>query len=454
MYLFGKLARSPARMMVLGFAVILLVGAALLQLPAAAADGHSIGFLNAMFTSTSGICVIGLSVFELGAALSPFGQIVVLVLMQLGGIGIMTMTSIVYLFMGKRFSLRGRMLMSYDMAQLPLQRVVRMARSVAVLTGAAEGAGIALFAVRFVPMFGLKWGMYYSVFQSVSAFCNVGFDIFGHGSTLIPFAGDVWVNVATMILAVAGGFGFFVVSELHQKILGKTKAKMTLHTKMVLWMTALLISGGFIIFLIAEYNNPLTLGAPGMAPHQKVVGALSQSVYTRSAGFYIFRQADMTPLSKVVTGGLMFIGAAPTGTGGGIKVTTTALTALFFLSVLRGRRDVELGMKRIDYQLVLRAVTTFVLGAAFVVLISAAIYVIERERIPLTDVTFEVVGAFGTAGLSTGATPLLSVPSLILLMITMFGGRVGVFSFTMALAYTLDKRRAEIRYPEDKVMIG
>jgi trk system potassium uptake protein TrkH len=448
------IAKSPALILVFGFAIIIVIGALLLDLPAASSSGRSIGLFNAFFTSTSATCVIGMSAVDIGSGLSLFGQIAVLVLMQLGGIGIMTMTSFIYLIMGKRITLSERMVLSYSFSQSPLQGVVRLTRNVALITAVTEGIGIALFCVRLIPMYGAARGFYYSVYQSISAFCNVGFDVFGQSANMIPFADDILINVVTILLVVIGGLGFFVVSELSTKAARRSKKRLSLHTRMVLVMTAGLIAGGFVVFLISEWNNSLTLGAPHLKPHEKVMGALFQSVNARSAGFYTVDQSHLRPLSVMATIGLMFIGASPSGTGGGIKTTTIALFALFIVSILRGKEDVEVAKRRLNRNLVLRAVAITTLGIAFALVMCSAIYVIEQGRFSLDNISFEVIAAFGTTGLTTGVTAMFSAPSLVLMMLTMFGGRVGVFTFAMALSYRLEKTRKDIRYPEDKILIG
>lgn len=443
---------SPEQILVFGFAVMIITGAILLLLPAATVEGKSMGLLNALFTSTSSVCVIGMTLFDISTVLSHFGQITVMVLMQLGGIGFMTMASLVYLVAGKRLTLKDRMLISFNFNESPLQSVVYMTRNVAVITGIMEGLGAALFMTRFIPIYGVGKGIYLSVFHSVSSFCNAGFDIFGGNNSMMPFAGDVLVNVVTMVLVITSGLGFFVVVELEQKLIKRSARRLSLQTKIVLVVSAVLIVSGFLIFLVVEWNNPRTMAE--MPAYEKVLCALSQSVNARTSGFYTVHQADLMPLSRVVTIGLMFIGASPASTGGGLKTTTLALVVLFVIAVLKGKDDVEVAGRRMNKSLVLRAVVIFMLAIVFVVVVSAAIFVVEGERLTMVDVTFEVVAAFGTTGFSMGIIPLLSIPSKILMVLTMFAGRVGLFTFTVALAYRGDQKRLNIRYPEDKIMIG
>jgi trk system potassium uptake protein TrkH len=445
--------RNPALILVVGFGGLIIVGAMLLALPVAAADGRSIGFLDSFFTSTSAVCITGLSVFDLGTTLSPFGQIVLLALVQLGGIGFMTMTSLVFMVMGRRITLSDRVAISDSLGDNKLQGVVRMTRNVVIITATAEGIGVLLLSLRFVPLFGLGQGIYYSVFHAVSSFCNAGFDVFGMGTSLIPFVGDPLVNIVTMMLIIVGGIGFFVILDL----LGITRRKkkhMNFHTKIVLIITGILIAFGFLLFLAAEGSNPETLGAKGMTASDKVFGALFQSVTTRTAGFASIPQDNMLPISKVASVGLMFIGASPASTGGGIKTTTFAVLVLFVASIIKGKDDVEVFRRTINRRVVLRAVATCALAITLVLVASAAIAVIEHGVIELSDIVYEATSAFGTVGLSTGVTALFSPASKILLMRLLFLGRVGVFTFTVALSARLAKKKVNIHYPEDKILIG
>ncbi len=297
-------------------------------------------------------------------------------------------------------------------------------------------------------------GVYYSIFHSISSFCNAGFDVFGLSNSLIPFVSDPLVNYVTMALIILGGLGFFVIIELFNKLTRRQKAKLSLHTRIVLIISGALILAGFLIFLLVESNNPKTLGAPGVSNSDKALASLFQSVSTRTAGFMTINQGDLMPASKIATSAFMFVGASPAGTGGGIKTTTTALLVLFIISILKGKEDVEIAKRRIHKELVLRAIATFALGCAAVFVFSSIIAVVEYGSVSLADVIFETTSAFGTVGLSTGITATLSPISHIILIIAMFGGRIGVFTFTLVLAKRLARPKLNMRYPEDKIMIG
>ncbi len=445
---------SPAQILVFGFLGMIIVGTILLSLPAASANGKPLNLIDALFTATSGVCVTGLAVFDPGSTLSIFGQAVLLILIQLGGLGFMTLTSIVYMIMGRRITLKDRMVIRDSFNDSRLQGVVRMTRNAVLITACAETAGVLLLMLRFVPMYGAK-GVYYSIFHAISSFCNAGFDVFGQNSNLIPFVNDPLVNIVTMLLIIFGGLGFFVIAELSQRVAGRPKTrKLTLHTRLVLMITGILILGGFLVFFAAESMNPETLGAPGVPMSEKVLGALFQSVTSRTAGFSTINQHDLTPISKIVTNGLMFVGASPAGTGGGIKTTTAALVVLFIISILKGTDDIELMKRRINREVARRALAIFTLGIVFVLAVTCVMAVIEYGHTDLRNIAFEVTSAFGTVGLSTGITPTLAPISKFLLTIVMFGGRVGIFTLTLALARQIFKPKLNVRYPEDTIMIG
>ncbi len=448
-------ALNPAEILVFGFGGMILIGAILLCLPIASTSGESVGFLTALFSSTSAICVTGLSVIEIGTAYTLFGQFVMLILIQLGGIGFMTATSMVYMLLGRRITLKDRIVIRDSLNESSLQGVVRMTRNVLVVTLIAEVAGMLLLALRFIPQYGISTGIYYSLFHSVSAFCNAGFDILGLGNSLVTYANDPLVLSTIMTLIVVGGLGFFVVVELYRKATLGRKYHFSLHTKIVLIATAILLVAGFVFFLAMEFKNPKTLGAPGMSAGDKILGAAFQSVTTRTAGFAAIPQADLTPASKIGTVALMFIGASPSGTGGGIKTTTALLILALVITVIRGKQDVVLAKRRINKQLVMRAITISTLALLSVAVVTVLVSIFEQHHINVSDILYEVTSAFGTVGLSCGITASLSPISQILIMITMFGGRVGFFTVSLALAKRMSRQQScNYRYPEDKVMIG
>ncbi len=444
---------SPAQIIVIGFAGVIVLGAILLDLPVASSSGHSIGLLNAFFTSVSGVCVTGLSVIEVGTTLSVFGQVVLLILIQIGGLGFMITTSFIYMLIGKRFTLKERMVLKESLNDLNLQGIVRITRNILLLTLIAESAGILIMMTRFVPDFGIPQGIYYSVFHSISSFCNAGFDILGTGTSMQAYVSDPVINFTMIGLVITGGIGFFVLLEFFGTPAGGKRYKFSTHTKIVLITTAALIAAGFTVYFITEYANPKTLGP--LSPGNKVMTALFQSVTTRTAGFSTISQADMMPVSKIMTLFLMFIGASPGGTGGGIKTTTFAVVILFIISIIRGHDEVTVLKRRVNKQVAMRAIAIMFLGLAFIGVLTIALSLVETKTFEVGDLLFQITSAFGTVGLSTINTGALSHASYIVLMVTMFMGRVGLLTFTFAIAKRLaSKTQNKMKYPEDRVMIG
>lgn len=444
---------SPAQIIVIGFAGIILFGAILLNLPISTTSGQSIGFLDAFFTSTSAVCVTGLSVIEVGTVLSPFGQVVLLLLIQIGGLGFMITTSFIFMLIGKRISLKERMVLQESLNETSLSGIVRMARNILFVTLIIESAGILLLMIRFVPDYGVAQGIWYSVFHSISAFCNAGFDVLGLGNSLASYVNDPIINFTIMGLIITGGIGFFVILEIFRKATRREKHKFSTHTKIVLITTAALIAAGFVIFFTIEYHNPKTLGP--LPTEGKIMSALFESVTTRTAGFSTMGQGVMAPVSKLTAIILMFIGASPAGTGGGIKTTTFTVVMLLVLSIIRGREDVTVMKRRLSKEVALRAIAITFLALAFVSALTIALSVTEARTFGISDLLFELASAFGTVGLSTGITPHLSAGSKVILMLAMYAGRVGLLTFTIAIAKRLSgKAQNKMRYPEDKIMVG
>jgi trk system potassium uptake protein TrkH len=409
--------------------------------------------LDAFFTSASGVCVTGLSVIEVGTTLSVFGQVVLLILIQIGGLGFMITTSFIYMLIGKRITLKERMVLRESLNEFNLQGIVRMARNILLLTLIVESAGILIMMLRFVPDFGVAQGIYYSVFHSVSAFCNAGFDILGLGSSMQTYVSDPLINFTMIGLIITGGIGFFALLELCREPACANRYKFSTHTKIVLITTAALITAGFIVFFIIEYSNPKTLGP--LSAGNKMMAALFQSVTTRTAGFSTISQGDMMPVSKLMSIFLMFIGASPSGTGGGIKTTTFAVVILLVISIVRGHDDVTVLKRRLNKQLAMRAIAITSLAFAFVGALTIALALVETRSFEIGDLLFQLTSAFGTVGLSTINTGALSPASHIVLMVAMFTGRVGLLTLTYAIAKRLaGKTQNKMKYPEDKIMIG
>lgn len=437
-----RLELSPSQTIVAGFALIILAGAILLSLPAASADGNPTPFLTALFTATSATCVTGLVVVDTADHYSLFGQLVIMFLIQVGGLGYMTVATLMAIAIGRRIGLRERLVLQEAHNLYSVGGIVRFTRNVILMTMAIEGAGAILLAARWVPEFGWGRGVYYGIFHSISAFNNAGFDLMGQFRSLTGSAGDLTINAVIMALIVVGGLGFTVLTDL------ATPRRISLHAKIVLTTTAALIVLGAALVLLLEFSNQATLGP--LAAGRRVLAALFQSVTPRTGGFTTVTIGELRDPTLMLIITLMFIGASPGGTGGGIKTTTFVAPLAVILSMLRGRPDPELFHRRLPPVVVYKAVTIALVAVAFVVTMGTLLSFIER--MPFIQALFEVVSAFGTVGLSTGITPSLSAAGRILVMLTIFTGRVGLL--TAAFALTRRQQPANIRYPEERIYVG
>ena len=453
-----KLKLHPAQIIVIGFFLLILLGAVLLSLPISTMPEHRVSFLDAFFTSTSAVCVTGLVVVDTGTTYTLFGQIVIVLLIQAGGLGVMTVTTMVFLLIGKRITLAERMILRESLNEFDLSGLVKMILKVIRVTLFAELLGAALLAIRFVPMFGLK-GVYYSLFHAISAFCNAGFDVFGQEyspfCSLVPFASDPVIVLTISTLIIMGGLGFMVVSDIFSFSRIRARKGLNRYTKLVLAATGLLLVVGMAAFYAAELGNEKTLG--GLDTGGKILGGIFQSVTPRTAGYNTIDQNAMLPVSKFVTIILMFIGASPAGTGGGIKTTTAAIVSLFAVHGIIGRKDITLRERRVSPGTIQRATIITITSFVFVVAACIVLVSIEGDRggiFTSENLIYEVVSAFGTVGLTTGITPQLSSASHIVLIITMFVGRVGLTSLVIALASRAGQNNSCIRYPEERFMVG
>lgn len=436
--------------MVLGFAFVILLGAFLLSLPLAVKNGENSGFLTALFTAASATCVTGLVVVDTYTHWSLFGQIVILILIQIGGLGFMTMATMFSLVLRRKISLKERIFMAESINQYSLQGIVSLTKSILICTLCFEGAGAMLLSFRFVPKLGLVTGIYYGIFHSVAAFCNAGFDImgrYGQFSSLTGFVDDPVVNLVIMSLIIIGGLGFAVLSDLYS---ARSFRKLHLHSKLVLSITGLLLAFGFIFFFIMEYNNPKTLSQ--LKPASKVMAAMFQSVTARTAGFNTIDLTGISTPSVLVTIILMFIGGSSGSTAGGIKTTTFGVIMFSAISAIKGRNDTEIFKKRLPHALVIRA---FVITFFSVSLIMAATAILTISNdITLTEALFEATSAFGTVGLTLGITPRLSIIGKIAIIVTMFLGRVGILTTVLAIENKPSKSSQEYRYPKDSITVG
>lgn len=445
---------KPGQVLAIGFLAVAVIGALLLMLPFATVEGESIGFVDALFTSTSAVCVTGLIVVNTGAVFTLFGQLVILALIQIGGLGFMTMASLLFMAIGKRFSLKERLIIQESFNSDTLQGLVKLVRNAVAIAFAVETVGAVLLCFSFIPDFGFAKGLFYSIFIAVSAFCNAGFDPLGMTNSIEAYIKDPMVNIPIALLIIIGGLGFAVLMDMvHWR---RHRHKLMLHTKIVFRMTAFLIVIGAALIAIIEWNNPATLNKEGMGPLHKIMASFFQSVTSRTAGFDTIGQGGMTPAGKMVTMLLMFIGASPAGTGGGIKTTTFFIVLLAVWSIVRRRQDYNISKRRLGEQVIRRSNAIFTLALALVVFNTLLICVSETacgNLLELDDVMYEVVSAFSTTGLSCGITSSLHTFSRLLLIFTMLVGRVGPLTVSMALSGDTARKNA-IHYPEDRLMVG
>lgn len=441
---------NPTRMVAFSFGGIILLGALLLTLPIASRDGQSAGFFTALFTATSCTCVTGLILVDTWTQWSLFGQVVILGMIQMGGLGFMTVLTLLSLALRRRIGLSERLLMVSTFNLNDMDGVVRVVRHALMGTFLLEGVGAILLASRFIPRFGVARGIWYGIFHAISAFCNAGFDLlggeYGAFSSLAGVNDDPVILLTIAALIIVGGLGFFVWENL---LHWPKQRKLSLYSRLVLAITLALLVCGTLLTLVAEYDNPATL--EGMGTGQTLLNAFFQSTTLRTAGFDALGQGNLEEGTKVVSVLLMLIGGSSGSTAGGLKTVTVAVLLLALRSNLKGRTQVTVGRRAIPYTRVMDAMTlTLVVAILF---LCSAICMTIVEGVPFVNCAFEVASALATVGLTTGITPQLSPFSQTLLIFLMYVGRVGVLSFSLAFL-TAKRKGLGIRYPNVDLMIG
>lgn len=437
---------SPNQILALGFLAIILAGALLLMLPFANRAGHGLSFLDSLFTATSATCVTGLVVADTWTQFNLLGQIILLLLIQVGGLGYMTMMLQASLMMGRKIGLKQRSLMMESVSAQRLSDVRALLRYILRGTAAIEGIGAALLAVRFVPELGAVRGVWYAVFHSVSAFCNAGFDLMGFRepySSLTHYVYDPLVNLTACALVLLGGLGFLVWRDVWENRLHFRRY--SLHSKLILTTSAILVAGGTALFWLAERNNLLA----GMNPGQQALVSLFQAVSPRTAGFNTVDLAQLTSGGGLLTIVLMFIGAGPGSTGGGVKITTVVVCLLTLFSYIRGKREVGAFNRRLDEEQIHRSAAGVTLYMALAM--TGGFLLLAIQPFPLQDALFEVFSAMSTVGLSTGITRDLVPVNRLILIVMMYCGRIGSLSMMMALA---ERAAPRVKDPVEHITIG
>ena len=446
----GWLAGSSATQTICSsFLLVIAVGTLLLTLPISSRTGR-LGVIDAMFTATSATCVTGLIVRDTWSQFSLFGQVVILMLIQVGGLGLVTLTSFFALAARRRMGFRDLRLLGESVSADGLSKATEVLKIVIKLAAAFEAVGIVLLLFAFVPQFGAE-GVWISVFTAISAFCNAGFDLFGRFgaySSLVPYVNNYYVQAVIMFMIMAGGLGFMVWVELAEY---RKKRRLSLHAKVVLQFSAIFWVGGAVLLALLEWSNPRTMG--GLSVPGKIMAALFQSVSTRTAGMNTIDLAACSPISKLLMSVLQFIGAAPGSTGGGVKVTTFAVLILTIRSVAQGRDDCVIGGHHIESKTVYRALTIIVIGAVAAFGSAVVVYYNTAETVSVIDCIFESCSAFGTVGLSVGVTGQLNTGAKLLYMACMFMGRVGPASLAISLTAKPDDNKRKV-LPVGHINVG
>lgn len=447
----GKRAAKPrltrTQIISLGFFIVITLGTLLLMLPVSSASGDATPFLDSLFTATSATCVTGLVTVDTATHWSLFGKCVILIMIQLGGLGFMTIATFFFIIVNKRIGLRNRELLSESISTLELGGILKLAKRIIAVTAAAEITGAVLLALRFCPQFGLKRGIFMSVFHSVSAFCNAGFDLLGgieKFGSFVPYSADALVNITLMLLIVIGGLGFLVWDDMLRH--GVRIKKYRLHSKIVLTATGVLLLFGAVVLFFTEKHA----ACAGMGIGERILTALFGSVTARTAGFNTIDIAAMSDGGKLTTIMLMFVGGSPGSTAGGIKTTTVFTLLIFTFSYIRGNRSFGLYGRRLEDGALDRAATVFFTN--LLLMLTATLIIVSFDSLPLVDTLFETTSAVATVGMSTGITRELSSASRVVIILLMFLGRVGSLSFAGALAERREPPR--IVDPVEKIIIG
>lgn len=435
---------SPAQTLVIGFAAVIMIGAILLTLPIAVQSGKETNFLTSLFTATSAVCVTGLVVVDTATHWTTFGQIVILALIQVGGLGFMTMATFLYLLLGRRIGLKQRLIIQESLNYTSLAGIVNLARYVLLFTFVSEIFFAAILSIRWSLDLGWQKGLWFGLFHSISSFNNAGFDLFGGFKSLTAYTGDATVTLCITTSIILGGIGFSVIVDIVRRL--KETRRLALHSKLVLTVTGFLILFGTIFMYFLEYDN--TMG--NLSPLGRVLASYFQAVTARTAGFNTLDIGALQSASQFLIIILMFIGASPGSTGGGIKTTTFGSLAISVWCMIRGKEDTEIFRRRIGKDQVYKSLAILLMATALVTTVTMLLSVTESAD--FMAVLFETTSAFGTVGLSMGLTPNLTPFGRILIIMTMFLGRLG--PLTLAFALTRAKRKAHLRYPEEKIMVG
>ncbi|MDD3864231.1 MAG: potassium transporter TrkG [Eubacteriales bacterium] len=442
---------TPARMILLGFSGLILLGAVVLSLPFSSSSGQSIGWTDALFTSASAVCVTGLVVADTNLQWSVLGKTVILLLIQIGALGIMSVVTVFSVFTGKRLGLMDRLTIQESLNHFTVGGIVKTFYGILGVTLLAELTGAVIFFTELLPVYGASEAAGKSIFHSVSAFCNAGFDLFGASeapfSSILAFQERPLFLLTTSLLIILGGLGFIVWNDIavHRRF-----SKLTLHSKVVLATTGILLVLGTLLFWMTEAHNPQTLGA--LSGPGKPINAFFLSVTARTAGFSAVAPAEMNDASNFLTMLLMFIGGAPGSAAGGIKVTTFSILMLTAITIARGKSDVQIFERRLPAGIITKAIA--VAALAMFTIITVTLLLLIDNQVTFLEALYEAISAFANVGLSTGITPELSALSKYVLILTMLVGRIGPFTAMVAFTAKRKNQTQPYRYPEGKITTG
>lgn len=437
---------NPPKILVLGFATIILIGTLLLTLPISTENGQGLSFLDALFTATSATCVTGLVVVDTGDTFSVFGELVILFLIQIGGLGFMTFATLLFLLLGKKISLKERLLLKEAFNNITMAGLVRLVRRILLFTAVIEIIGGIILSFRFSFDMPVGKAIYFGFFHSISNFNNAGFDLMGGFNGLTEYVDDPFIVLTICALITIGGLGFIVINELYEY---RETKRLSVHSKIVLTTTLILTVGSTFLIFLFEYGNSKTIGP--LSEWGKFLGSLYQAVTPRTAGSNTLPIGDLTQSTLFLIILLMFIGAGSGSTAGGIKITTFALLVATMWSQIRGKEDVVLFRRRIVNETILKALTVTMCGMMIVIFVTFVLSITEQGH-SFMMYLFEATSAFATVGLSMGLTPELSPGGRLVIILTMFAGRLG--PLTIAFAITKRRKSEAFRHPKGNIMIG
>lgn len=440
---------SSVQVLALGFGLLIFSGGALLTLPVFSREQTFTPFIDALFTATSAVCVTGLTTVNTALHWNEYGQLLIMLLIEIGGLGFMTMPVMLYFILRKKITLRTRIVLREALNLEEMSGTFRLMMYVVKLAGVIQFIGALLLSFAFVPEFGWKKGIFYSIFHSISSFCNAGFDLLG--DSLTPYQTRPYVMIVIAVLIISGGLGFIVWQDV---LRFKRRQKFSLHTKIALITTASLLLGGFLLFSITEQLASNLTSETNL--FDRVINTFFMAVTPRTAGYYSIDYGQMTNAGLIVTIFLMYVGGTSGSTAGGLKTTTIGVLVIQIVSILKGRTRAEFQGRTIRSTTVFRALTLFFMTLTLCVLSIMLLTITENipESAGIEYVAFEVFSAFGTVGLTMGLTPELTVIGKIVIMLLMYIGRVGIYTVGFSLMAKNQKQQANYKYPDESVMIG